>query len=160
VFSDLSIWQSQGAAALPQVQACAIVAVFRAVSLLRLTMSFILQPWQLLFVILAGWVNEQQQQAIEYLRTENQVLKEKLSKKRILLSDDQRRRLAVKGKILGRKRLAEIGWRTVFCGAVSKVAGRQMIGQRNILARYADGDFRCVATRVLVIAPTSLIQVT
>ena len=72
-------------------------------------MSFILQPWQLLFVILAGWVNEQQQQVIEYLRTENQVLKEKLGKKRILLSDDQRRRLAVKGKVLGRKRLEQIG---------------------------------------------------
>ncbi len=46
---------------------------------------------------------------IEYLRTENQVLKEKLGKRRILLNDDQRRRLAVKGKILGRKRLEEIG---------------------------------------------------
>jgi hypothetical protein len=72
-------------------------------------MSFILQPWQLLFVILAGWVNEQQQQVIEYLRTENHVLKEKLGKRRILLSDDQRRRLAAKGKVLGRKRLEEIG---------------------------------------------------
>jgi hypothetical protein len=37
------------------------------------------------------------------------VLKEKLGKQRILLNDDQRRRLAVKGKILGRKRLEEIG---------------------------------------------------
>jgi putative transposase len=36
------------------------------------------------------------------------VLKEKLGKKRILLSDDQRRRLAVKGKVLGRKLLGEI----------------------------------------------------
>ena len=72
-------------------------------------MSFILQPWQLLFMILAGWVNREQQESIEYLRTENQVLKEKLGKKRILLSDDRRRRLAVKGKILGRKRLQEIG---------------------------------------------------
>jgi putative transposase len=45
---------------------------------------------------------------IDYLRTENQVLKEKLGKKRILLNDDQRRRLAMKGKILGRKRLEEI----------------------------------------------------
>ena len=65
-------------------------------------MDFILQPWQLFLVILAGWVNQQQQEVIEYLRTENQVLKEKLGKKRILLSDGQRRRLAVKGKILGR----------------------------------------------------------
>ena len=72
-------------------------------------MSFILQPWQLLLMILAGWVHREQQERIEYLRTENQVLKEKFGKKRILLNDDQRRRLAVKGKILGRKRLQEIG---------------------------------------------------
>ena len=72
-------------------------------------MSFILQPWRLLFIILAGWVNEQQQQVIEYLRAENQVLREKLGKKRILLSDDQRRRLAVKGAILGRMRWEQIG---------------------------------------------------
>jgi len=72
-------------------------------------MEFILQPWQLFLVILAGWMNRQQQEVIEYLRTENQVLKEKLGKKRILLDDDQRRRLAVKGVVLGRKRLEEVG---------------------------------------------------
>jgi len=71
-------------------------------------MDFILQPWQFVLLVLAGWVNRAQQEAIEYLRTENQVLIEKLGKKRILLSDDQRRRLAVKGKILGRKRLREV----------------------------------------------------
>lgn len=72
-------------------------------------MNFILQPWQLYFLYMAGWVNRQQQEMIEYLRTENQVLKEKLGKKRILLTDDQRRRLAVKGKVLGRKILNQIG---------------------------------------------------
>ena len=72
-------------------------------------MSSVLNPWQLYIGILVGWVNRQQQEAIDYLRTENQVLKEKLGKKRILLDDDQRRRLAVKGKILGRKRLHEVG---------------------------------------------------
>jgi hypothetical protein len=50
-----------------------------------------LQPWQLSLVILAGWINPQQQDAIEYLRTENRILREKLGKKRILLDDDQRR---------------------------------------------------------------------
>ena len=64
-------------------------------------MDYILHPWQLLLFILAGWVHRQQQQANEYLRTENQVLKEKLGKKRILLNDNQRGRLAVKGKVLG-----------------------------------------------------------
>lgn len=37
------------------------------------------------------------------------MLKEKLGKRRILLTDDQRRRLAVKGKALGRKMLEEVG---------------------------------------------------
>lgn len=72
-------------------------------------MNFVLQPWQLFVLLLASWINRQQQEVIEYLRTENRVLKEKLGTKRILLSDDQRRRLATKGKILGRKRLEEFG---------------------------------------------------
>ena len=71
-------------------------------------MKSLLQPWQLLLLILAGWINRHQQEVIEYLRTENQVLKEKLGKKRILLNDDQQRRLAIKGKVLGRKVLQEI----------------------------------------------------
>ena len=62
-----------------------------------------MKPWQLWVVALAGWINQQQQEVIEYLRTENQVLKETHGKKRILLNDDQRRRPAVKGKVLGRK---------------------------------------------------------
>ena len=43
-------------------------------------MSFILHPWQLLLVILAGWVHQQQQQIIEFQRTEINVLKDKLGK--------------------------------------------------------------------------------
>src|SRR3974377_2452638 len=72
-------------------------------------MDFILQPWHLLHLILAGWVNQQQQQVNDYLRTENQILREKLGQRRILLDDDHRRRLAVKGKVLGRKLLGEVG---------------------------------------------------
>jgi hypothetical protein len=71
-------------------------------------MKSVLQPWHLLLFIIAGWVNRHQQDVIEYLRTENQVLKEKLGKKRILLNDHQRCRLAVKGNVLGRKALEEI----------------------------------------------------
>jgi transposase InsO family protein len=71
-------------------------------------MKPLLQPWQLLLLILAGWINHREQDVIEYLRAENRVLREKLGKKRILLNDDQRRRLAVKGKILGRKMLEQV----------------------------------------------------
>ena len=65
----------------------------------------ILHPFHLLVAIIAGAMNREQQRVIDYLRTENQVLREKLGKKRIMLNDDQRRRLAVKGKYLGRKAL-------------------------------------------------------
>ena len=71
-------------------------------------MNFVLQPWQLLVVILAGWINRHQQQVHEFQRVQIQVLLEKLGKKRLLLNDDQRRRLAVKGKVLGRKALSEL----------------------------------------------------
>ncbi len=66
------------------------------------------QPWQLLLLILAGWINRRQQDAIEYLLSENRILREKLGRKRIHLDDEQRRRLAIKGKILGRKMLDQL----------------------------------------------------
>ena len=72
-------------------------------------MNFFFQPWQLLVLILAAWINREQHKVIDYLRLENQILREKLGKRHILLNDDQRRRLAVKGKVLGRKLLAQFG---------------------------------------------------
>jgi hypothetical protein len=58
-------------------------------------MNSVLQPWQLLLLILASWINRHQQKVIQYLQVDNQVLKEKLGNRSILLADDQRRRLAV-----------------------------------------------------------------
>lgn len=63
----------------------------------------ILHPWQLLLVILSGMVNREQHRTIEYHRTENQALKEKIGNQRIMLNDDQRRRLAVEGNSLAVK---------------------------------------------------------
>jgi len=42
------------------------------------------KPMTFLAVTIAGRMNRQQQQVIEYLRTENQVLREKLAKKRLM----------------------------------------------------------------------------
>ena len=72
-------------------------------------MSFILQPWKLLLVILASWIHEQQEQIIDFQRDELELLKRRLGKRRIVLTDEERRRLAAKGKVLGRKVLQEIG---------------------------------------------------
>jgi len=66
------------------------------------------KPWKMLLVMLAGWINRQQQEAIEYLKEENRILREKLGGKRILLTDRQRRRLAILGKRLGRELLGQV----------------------------------------------------
>lgn len=91
-------------------------------------MLFPLQPWQLYVAILAGWVHRQQQYDIEYLITENKVLRETHGQKRILLTDNQRRRLAVKGKTLGRKLLGEI--ETLFTPDTILRWHRQLVAQK------------------------------
>jgi hypothetical protein len=53
-------------------------------------------------------MNHRQLQVIEYLHEENRVLREQLGGRRVRLNDNQRRRLAVKAKALGRKALAEV----------------------------------------------------
>ena len=67
-------------------------------------------PPPLAFVVLlfAGWVNRQQQAVIDYLLEENRVHRAAHGPRRLRLTDDQRRRLAVKGQLLGRRRLAGI----------------------------------------------------
>ena len=63
---------------------------------------------QFLLLVLAGWVNRQQQDVIDYQQEENRVLRAGLRGKRLSLSDDDRRRLAVKAQALGREALAHI----------------------------------------------------
>jgi putative transposase len=63
---------------------------------------------QFLLLVLAGWVNRYQEAVIDYLREENRVLRARLRGKRLRLSDNERRRLSVKAKGLGRKALAQV----------------------------------------------------
>ena len=39
----------------------------------------VLDPFRFLLISIAGWINQQQQQAIDYLHEENRVLREQLS---------------------------------------------------------------------------------
>ena len=68
-------------------------------------MNAAIQPLQLLLVSVAGWMGRRQQEVIEYLVEENRVLREQLGGRRLRLTDDQRRRLAAKGKTIGRRAL-------------------------------------------------------
>ena len=67
-----------------------------------------LDPFRLLLVAVAGWMNQEQQQIIEYLHEENRVLRAQIGGRRLRFDDDQRRRLAARAKMLGRRVLAEV----------------------------------------------------
>ena len=71
-------------------------------------MNNVLTPFHLLVFALAGWVNRHQQAVIDYLIEENRVLKDQLDGQRIRFTDIQRRRLALKVKLVGRRLLDEI----------------------------------------------------
>jgi transposase InsO family protein len=73
------------------------------------------KPFHFIVVAIAGWMNRQQQQVIEYLRTENQVLREKLGHKRIILNESQKVRLATAAAKLGKDLLRQFG--TLFSPA-------------------------------------------
>jgi putative transposase len=55
----------------------------------------------------AGWWADQRQEAVAYLVEENHILRTRLPS-RIRLTDDERRRLAVHGRRLGRRRLGQV----------------------------------------------------
>src|ERR1700674_5032108 len=71
-------------------------------------MSSLLSSLHLLLMMFAGWVNRYQLDVIEYLREENRLLKERLGDWPIHFTDAERRRLARKAKMLGRKVLNEL----------------------------------------------------
>jgi len=72
-------------------------------------MSLFIQPFfHLLIIALAGWINRDQQAVIDYLIEENRVLKDQLEGRRLRFTDEQRIRLAVKAKAVGRRLLKEI----------------------------------------------------
>ncbi len=65
-------------------------------------------PLQVLLLTVSGWVHREQQHVVEYLVEENRVLKEQLGGKVPRLTNDQRCRLAAKGKRVGRRLLMQV----------------------------------------------------
>jgi len=57
-------------------------------------------PLQFVMIALAGCFNQQQRDVIDYLSEENRVLRQQLGARRLRFTDDQRRRLAAKGRTL------------------------------------------------------------
>lgn len=65
-------------------------------------------PFSYVLLAVAGWMSRHQQEVIAYLVEENRVLREQIGNPRLKFNDDQRRRLAVKAKKLGRKTLGQV----------------------------------------------------
>lgn len=63
---------------------------------------------QFLVLIVAGWVNRHKDDLIDYLREENRILREQRGPRPLRFTDAQRRRLAVRGKRLGRRALTQV----------------------------------------------------
>ncbi len=84
--------------------------VFRGVQILPflIIMAIMNLPLKFLLLMWAGWVNRAQQDAIDYLKEENRGLRAQVGKKRLRLSNAQRRRLARKAKVVGRAALKEL----------------------------------------------------
>src|SRR5262245_9678058 len=87
-----------------------------------------------LVVWMAGWIHSRQLEVIDFLREENRILREQLGGRRLRFNDDQRRRLAAKGRIVGRRRLGE------FAGLVTP--DTILRWYRELIAHKYDGSAR------------------
>jgi len=91
-------------------------------------------PLQFVLVALAGRINQQQRDFIDYLQEENRVLREQIGARRLRFTDDQRRRLATKARTLGRRLLSEI--------ATVVTPGTLLAWHRTLIAKQYDGSTR------------------
>jgi putative transposase len=100
-------------------------------------MTNAIQPFHLLVIALAGWLNRQQQAVIDYLIEENRVLKDQLEGQRLRFTDEQRIRLAVKAKVLGRRALDEL--ETLVTPDTLLAWHRKLIAKKWTYARKGQG---------------------
>jgi putative transposase len=85
-------------------------------------------------VALAGWINQQQRNVIDYLQEENRALREQLGPGPLRFTDAQRRRLAAKAKTLGRRVLRDI--------ATIVTPDTLLAWHRRLIAHHYDGSAR------------------
>ena len=62
----------------------------------------------MLLMILTGWLDRREREALAYLTEENRLLRRQLGGTRLRLTDEDRRRLAARAYRLGRQKLSEI----------------------------------------------------
>jgi hypothetical protein len=97
-------------------------------------MRLAIDPFRLLLISLAGWLNQRQQDGIEYLQEENRVLREQLGGKRLRFNDDQRRRLAIRAK--------KLSWRLLHEVSTMVTPATLLAWHRRLIAEKYDGSKR------------------
>ena len=100
-------------------------------------MTHVIQPFHLLVIAFAGWLSRHQQTVIDYLIEENRVLKAQLEGQRLRFTDEQRIRLAVKAKMLGRRALGEL--ETLVTPDTLLAWHRKLIAQKWTYAKKGPG---------------------
>src|SRR6476646_8472940 len=106
---------------------------------------------RLLLAALVGWFDRRQQDAVAYLIEENRILREHV-RGRIRLTNEERRRLAVPGHRLGRRRLGEVA--TIVTPDTILRWHRQLIARKWTYAKKRGGhpgvlaEIRCLVVRM------------
>src|ERR1700719_4539559 len=111
-------------------------------------MSSVPPALSLLLMILCGWVHRHQLIVIEFLQTENRLLKERLRGRRIRFTDAERALLARKAKPVGRKALRELDtivspdtllrWHRRLVAQKWNFADRRRVGRPGIMRHISD----------------------
>ena len=75
----------------------------------RMALNFRSTPVHAILMMLAGWIHREQDAVVAYQREEIRALREMLGGKRLRFTDAQRRRLALKARLLSHAKLRELG---------------------------------------------------
>lgn len=100
-------------------------------------MSGAVGPLNFVLIALAGWMNQRQQLVVYFLLAANRILKHQLDRKRLRLTDEQRRLLAVKRGALGRKVLNAVA--TIVTPDTIMPWYRQLVAKWNYSSRRGPG---------------------
>jgi transposase InsO family protein len=113
---------------------------------------------QMLLLVLTGWLERREREALGYLIEENRLLRRQLRGRRLRLTDDDRRRLAVRAHRLGRRALREIA--TIVTADTLLRWHRQLVARKWTFAKRRSSrrgvlaEIRRLVVRMAVENPT------
>ena len=90
--------------------------------------------FQLLLMVLTGWLARREREVVDYLIEENRCLRRQLGTRRVRLTDDDRRRLAARAYRVGRRALRDIA--TIATPDTLLRWHRQLIARKWTYGRY------------------------